>query len=247
MKTYALILVLLLCPFLSSHADIYNGYTKEKAHLKKGLKALETQLITSMDEKSAKQLNRKLKKLRKHYEAVRINYEATENLLAEIKRIDPTLYHEVSTVVNAEGSLTHVFVKIMARSTDKFMTHASLDYSLTGYTNIGHWDQNPNVHASEYGVYTVSVVIGNTPDKLTAMAHEFGHVLYQVKNLKSYITYYKDEYNQNSISKFGLGHDPIDPGHAFIKSIENEFRSKYRKYLKPSRSNQELLAIEPAP
>lgn len=247
MTNYTVMLMILLCPFISAYGNINNGFTKQKDKLKKQVEALVVQIEKSSDGKAIKKLDKKLNKLHKQYEIIMSNYEATENVLKELSHIDPELYHKVDAVVDAEGSLTHVYVKVMARNTGKFIDHASQGYSMTGYTNLGHWEANPNVYASEYGVYTVSVVIGNTTDKLSALAHEFGHVLYQVENLKSYTAYYKQTYNLNSISKFGLGHDPLDPGHPFVKSIENAFKDKLnqrRRLAKSKTGTAELLAIE---
>jgi hypothetical protein len=244
---YALILMIVLCPFLSAYGNIFNGFTNEKDKLKKQLDALEVQIEKSSDSKEIKKLTKKLSKIHKQYEMTLSNYEATEDLLAALNLIDPNLYKDVDGVVDAEGSLTHVYVKVMARNSGKFADHASMGYSLAGYTNLGHWEANPNVYASEYGVYTVSVVIGNTTDKLSALAHEFGHVLYQVQNLKSYTEYYNQQYDLNNVSKFGLGHHPMDPGNAFVKSIESGFIRKIKEYHKISETattTSELIAKE---
>lgn len=227
MNKYVLIIEIILCLNFSIQASINNGFLKEKLRLEKAIEQCESQLDKIQDKKSQKQLKRKLNKLNKNYELVCLSYRETNNLLKEFRSIDPELYALVSKVVDAEGTLTNIYVKLMKRNSGKFAYYANNGFSLVGYTNIGYWKQNPNVHASEYGVYTVSVIIGNSYDKLAALAHEFAHVLYQVKNLKAYIDFFKKEYNQHQISKFGFGHDPTDPGHGFVKTIENDFRQKY--------------------
>jgi len=174
--------------------------------------------------------SKRLAKLRKTYDLVHQNYLETKLLLDEFRLIDPDLYHRASLVSDVEGNLTDVYVKLVDRNSGKFIQQSQQGISLAGYTSIGYWKQNPNINASAYGLYSIAVTIGNTYDKLSTLAHELGHVLYQVKNLSTYVKFFNKEYSQDITTKFGIGHHADDPAHTYVKSIENNFRQKLLAY-----------------
>ena len=51
-----------------------------------------------------------------------------------------------------------------------------------------------DAYQSEYGKFTVSVKVWIVPRALLVLAHELGHVKYQVPNLASYFEFYKKHY-----------------------------------------------------
>ena len=103
MKTYALTIAILLCHFLSVHASIINGFRKEKLMLEKEIRNNVELLRKDTIDKAVRMIERTLKRLHKEYAKVLTKYSETEQLLAEMKIIDPDLYGKVSEVINAEG------------------------------------------------------------------------------------------------------------------------------------------------
>ncbi len=45
-------------------------------------------------------------------------YFDTEQLISEIRSIDPELFEKVSIVANSEGTLTHVYVRYVDRTSN---------------------------------------------------------------------------------------------------------------------------------
>ena len=68
-------------------------------------------LNTTCSSKEEKQIEKKLKRLRKEYELVLAKYTQTAELLRTLEYIDPELFAKVSKVTNADGTLTHVYVR----------------------------------------------------------------------------------------------------------------------------------------
>ena len=238
MKTYALILALLMCPYLLVHASIINAFHKEKLMLQKEIRNCIELLKVDTTVKVDRLNERKLKRLRKEYAKVVTKYAETEQLLSEMKIIDPDLYERVSVVTNAEGTLTHVFVRYVECTSKEFTVYSKNYFMARAYTCVWYNRINRNVCASPYGTNTVSITIGKVRDDILALAHEFAHVLYIVPNLSYYSHFFKNQ-NWNKMNKYnvGYGHSVYDPSFAFLDSVEGSFEIKYKKYLRNVKNN----------
>jgi hypothetical protein len=118
-------------------------------------------------------------------------YELTEQLLAQFRSIAPDLYHEIDTIKDDEGRSTDVYVK--------FMPEEEMKVSVSGTTNIAQAEEDGNAYHSEYGAHTVSVRIAIGKKSLGLLAHELGHVKYQVPYLVSYVKYYNMHYQDRTL------------------------------------------------
>ena len=212
-------------------AMVINGFLLEKLKLETEIRNF-LKLSKEVDSYPfSKELDKEIRILNKKYTIACKMYFDTEQLISEIKSIDPELFEKVSIVANSEGTLTHVYVRYVDRTSKQFIHLKENYFNDFGYTSVGQWKKNENVCESFYGTNTICVTIvkGSYPSKV--LAHEFGHVLYIVPKLKSYINFFNNHsgYINNKYSK---GHSPYDPSYKFVKSIERSFLIKYINYLK---------------
>jgi hypothetical protein len=136
--------------------------------------------------------------------------------LTDFQSIAPELYEEVSEVKDAKGATVDVYVK--------FIPKAQAKVQAAGTTVLGQSEDDADVYLSEYGKGTVSVKIWVIDKALWVLAHEFGHVKYQVANLKSYIEFHKNNYLGRSSDPNRVGHNPNDPSGKSALAFEKRFR-----------------------
>ena len=236
MKKYALAVMILLCPFLYAQANIINGFLQEKFKLEKEIRKMVELLNDKSTEKAEKQIEKQLKHLRKEYELVSKEYAQTAELLETFEYIDPELFARVSKVTNAEGTLTHVYVRYVNRSSEEFTYFTNKYFIGKAYTSVRQSLDNQHVCTSFYGANTITITIGIGCDEKYALGHEFAHVLYIVPNLNAY-TYFMKYQNKKVLNAPSHGHGSNDPSFAFVKSVEDSFESKYNNYLSKTKNN----------
>ena len=229
MKKYAFIIAILLCHILSVHASIVNGFLQEKSLLEREIKNVVELLNEDNMDKAIWQIEKKLKQLRKKYALVLKKYSETEQLLAEFEIIDPKLFERVSKITNSDGTLTHVYVRYVDRTSEEFTDFSRNHFKAFAYTSVGQSPTNKNVCTSLFGTNTINVTIGKGVNEKLKLGHEFGHVLYLVPNLSDYNDFYNN--NKRKLKKYNHGHSPFDPSYTFVESIEKNFGNKYKEYL----------------
>ncbi len=227
-------MLLFLCLFVNYHTPgkIRNGYEIEIRQAEIVLSNLQKmseniqfgqQVTFERKEKLESEINRI-----KEYIVL---YQLTESLLKQFKMIAPDLYREIDTIKDLNKQSVDVFVK--------FLTIDNMPIGINGTTNVGQSQQDFNTYSSEYGSGTVSVKIVIRNKSLRLLAHELGHVKYQVPNLASYVKFYHKKYHHvRSIAK---GHHPNDPSgiqaHLFAKRLDNYYqnygRNKHQKIDSP--------------
>lgn len=239
MNRYAIALTVLLCSSLTVSADIINGILYEKIKLEREIENLDKLSKEAESVKLSRKFEYKVKCLRKQYAKVCKYYLEAEQLLSEFKIIDPELFERVSKVTNSEGTLTHVYVRYVTRNSKEFK-RLEINYNkATGYTSVGQWENSENVCESFYGTNTICVTIGEGCNEKLVLAHEFGHVLYMVPNLKSYLEFMHNY--RYKLDKYNKGHSPIDPSTKFVHQIQDNFNEKYTSFLaREEISNQEV-------
>ena len=146
-------------------------------------------------------------------------YQLTENLLIQFQRIAPDLFNEVSSIKDAKGRPVDVYVKIIPK--DGTAAEA------WGVTYVNQLRDDSDAYVSEYGTYTVSVKIWAVNKALFVLAHELGHVKYQVPHLASYINDYKKYYLSKYNNSPYWGHHPRDlsgkSAHQYVKRFRKEY------------------------
>lgn len=226
MNCYVLITALFLCPFFTSHASIENGFLREKLILENKINDNIALLNKETDLKTSRHIERNIKQLQKKYETINKNFTKTQELLSSLEFIDPELYANVSKVTNAEGSLTHVYVKYVSRVSEEYTSLAIDHFKADAYTSVRQSKNSDDVCSSRYGTNTIAITIGYGCDEKRALGHEFAHVLYIVPNLSAYLDYW------NRSNDFCSGHSSSDPSYAFLESVEHNFEIRYNQYLK---------------
>jgi len=185
--------------------DIKNGYADELyqwEHQIKGLRQAIKSSKTTPSQKSS--LLKVLRYSQKYGDQLQYDYQLTEQALKRLKRIDPELYDSVSNVRDKQGQVTHVYVKVIVGFGDKT--------GLYGTTNLNQNPSNQDQYISCYGKQSVMVKVASGPKAVELLAHEFGHVLYQVPNLASY--------GDDRIK----GHLPHDPSNLKVRQVLKRFK-----------------------
>ncbi len=71
---------------------------------------------------------------------------------------------------------------------------------------------------------------------LWLLAHEFGHVKYQVPHLASYVDFYKSTYLRKSFNSNFIGHFDDDSSGKVAKSYGRRYQQNYKIYRKHIKS-----------
>ena len=209
-KQYLLIqLVLMLMPFIGQSQPvpargIKNGYAGELNQWNHQVKGIRLALQSTKINSNQRPMLKKVLKYTKMYrDELRENFDKTEKLLSELKYYDPNLFETVNGIRDREGNQTNVYVKVIDNYGDKDGVYGS--------TNLNQSTSNEHVYSSCHGDYSVLVKVASGPRALTLLVHEFGHVLYQVPNLASYVEYYNQVYKKDGYKTKAQGHHPSDP------------------------------------
>ena len=144
-------------------------------------------------------------------------HDLTERLLFQFRMISPEIYNQIDSIKDAKERRVDVYVK--------FLPGEKMDGSVAGRTNIPM--EGGDAYTSSYGEHTVSVqvVIGN--DALSLLAHEFGHVMYQVPNIAVYRVLFTKLYLHNTTDSEETGHHNTDPSGQKAFEFQKMFRLKY--------------------
>jgi hypothetical protein len=164
----------------------------------------------------------------KEVETFIVYYELTETLLSRFRLVAPSLYNEIDTLKDRMGRATDVFVK--------FIPEEQARVQAWGITNIAQVKDDPDAYLSEYGERAVSVKIWVVNKSLLVLAHELGHVRYQVADLAHYFDYYKSTYRCGATDPNNIGHDHNDPSGKNAVLFEKIFRESQARYLKNGNS-----------
>lgn len=222
MKIYVFSAMAFCIAFTSSFGRIINAYEKD----------IETARA------SLRHLNRlpKEKNVLHRLEAVKaliLYYEVTETLLHHFQLVSPSLYQQIDTISDYYGRPVDVYVRFVPRSGILAGTLAN--------TNLDQHEADEHAYVSQYGTYTVAVEILVVRNSLQILAHEFGHISYQVPNLSSYVAFFKRTYTNRQMKADYLGHKPNDPSAQRANAFEQLFkknalvllRSKGRRAIDP--------------
>jgi len=163
-------------------------------------------------------------------------HELTEKLLAQFMLIAPEIYNEIETIVDSNGRPVDVYIK--------FVPCNSTKVEAWGITYIGQAKDDKDMYLSEYGEGTVSVKIWAVPKALFVLAHELGHIKYQVPNLASYMDYYVDNYGPEGGQESNyIGHIQKDPS-GISAGDDRRFRKQFKKHSKIIKKNVVNLVFQ---
>ena len=231
MKTNFLFLVsmFIIC---TVYGEIKNGYENQISSARESLKNLSALRWTSHD-LSHIQLREIKSKTQTIWNYI-AQYELTENLLKQFRIIAPDLYQEINEIKDSQGRSTDVYVKFILRE------DASIQAG--GITYLDQVEGDQHAYRSEYGERTVSVKIWIMDNALFVLAHEMGHIKYQVPNLAGYMDYYKMTYRPGFTEPNYIGHNTNDPSGLSALSFHKRFCHAYSNSSKQRNNPQETPA-----
>jgi len=227
--------LLLTVMFASSlaFAEIKNGYEDEIVAMKASLK----KLIEIINEQNDLTISQR-KKIRTRISLIENDisyYELTKCLISQFKIVAPELYAEIDSIKDKKGRAINVYIKFIPQDETKVKAW--------GTTYIEQQKTDKDGYLSVYGANSVSIKIWIVGNALLVLAHELGHVKYQVPNLASYLEYYKSHYPTANILDY-IGHAPGDPSGTSAITFEKRFKKEYAGYLKtPKEKFQSPLVL----
>src|SRR5687767_9756942 len=227
MKKYSIIVIMFFLVLNSASAKLKNGYENDIPNVREKLKNY-IHILNTNDNLSVSD-RRHLKTDIKNLIVYQSYYELTEELLKQFKLISPDMYNRIDTIKDAKGRYTDVYVKVIPR--DQALIKAG------GVTYMSHAAGDKHACFSEYGKHTVSIKIWLFKQALPALAHELGHVNYQVPNLETYIEYYQKEYGAWQIESSDLGHAFTDRSGKNALTFQKKFKQAYLDQLKLRRED----------
>lgn len=201
--------------------EIKNGYEGELINADKSIWNLNCLLMREIrqgNERNIRKLEKYLRKVKKIKAEYLEYFKKTENLIQEMEIIDPVLFHEINSIEDKKGNLTDIYVKVIPFGKTQV---------LRGFTNVNHFEDDTNVYSSYYGEKSVSVKISDHPLALLILAHELGHVKYQVPNLAKYEKYYHSTYSCRGIASNPKGHLSTDASGRSADLTVKEFLEKF--------------------
>lgn len=219
MKTLCLVLAVAAIYSFPMSAAVKNGYELKISGARSNLAYF----------KAAIEQNREFTNLRKHQIRSHIKrlidfigyHDLTAQLLRQFQVVAPDLFEEINSVTDKKGRPVDVYVQ--------FIPHTGAEFLLG--MNFLSWEANDqDAYRSEYGDHTVSVKITIVTNALFVLAHELGHVKYQVPNRAAYLEYIRKNYRQDEYNS--IGHRPDDPSRKYASDYERRFLNHLSVYLK---------------
>lgn len=217
MKNLFLLTMLMFASVLSTDARIINGWEKDVINADTRIKLLDSAIALNSHNKNYVDV---MKDEIGRLQTIKVFYEKTNEFLNQFKEISPVMYGRLYTLTDAKGRFVDVYVKLVSL----------YDLNVDAYSNLTASKTDPHQHISEFGENTVSIQIKDNMRKFYNLAHEFGHVTYQVENLESYLKYYKKAYHNHEGKEYG--HKRDDPSGMLAKQFENWFHTDKKIYQK---------------
>lgn len=232
MKTYALSILLNLLVLSTLSGKIINGYNSGINTAHEGLRKLSA-LIIGDSTLTITEKNRMYDHLDRQRVFI-LYHELTERLLQQFRIVSPGIYYQVDSIKDAQGRPVDVYVK--------FLPMEKMNGSIAGGTNVPMEDGD--AYSSSYGLHTVSVqiVLGN--DALSLLAHEFGHVTYQVPNIATYRKFYSKQYQRLTNDSEAIGHHHTDPSGQKAFEFQRRFRIEYDRNSKDQKFYRPIALLQ---
>ena len=101
-----------------------------------------------------------------------------------------------------------------------------------------------DAYRSEYGEFTVSIKVWIVNKALFVLAHELGHVKYQVPYFATYMNYYKNNYVNKIYPVTNLGHNQDDLSGKSAIQYAKRFRKEYNYFLKMRKEKPQSPLIQ---
>jgi hypothetical protein len=222
-RNYCLHMLMFILTCNAVFGEIKNGYEKNISGTKESLASLRASLVEDegMTPAGRRKIQATIATLVDHV----AYYDLTEGLLVQFKTIAPELYAQVDTITDRLGRPVDVYIK--------FVPVDATSVKAWGITYMDQANDDKDAYQSEYGKFTVSVKVWIVRRALLVLAHEFGHIKYQVPNLASYFEFHKKHYTTMP-ARTSMGHDIDDPSGKWATQFAKTFQKSYVDFLKIS-------------
>lgn len=221
LKSYFLFIAVCTLTVNGLLGEVRNGYESRVKEMQASLDRLNSLLVHEQDLTLFERASMK-NKVARLIEYISY-FELTRELLNDFKAIAPAMYQEIDTITDRNGNSITVYVR--------FVPETDIQHGASGTTNVAHVPGDRSVYLSEYGPNSVSVKIASAKKSLFLLAHEFGHVKYQVRNLATYVDFYERHYTADMVRAGCIGHNPRDLGGKLASSFELRFRKEYMNFV----------------
>jgi hypothetical protein len=222
-RNYCLHILIFMLTCHAVFGEIKNGYEKNISGTKQSLAILRAKLLDeeNMTSGQRRKIQSTIATLVDHV----AYYDLTEGLLRQFKTIAPELFAQVDTIRDRLGRPVDVYIK--------FVPADATSVKAWGLTYMDQSSDDKDAYQSEYGKFTVSIKVWIVRRSLLVLAHELGHVKYQVPNLANYLEFHKQRYT-NMPARISMGHDIDDPSGKWASQFGKTFQKKYSEFLKIS-------------
>lgn len=220
MKTYVL-LILILAAGITAHSKIRNGYECEIQTARDGLRALEAlwETRTHLPLHARSTIKAEIQR----HKTFILYHELTDRMLLQFSIIAPEMFHEMDTLHDARGRLVDIYVMLTPPE--------SMSGSVAASNNLP-MDGDRDTYHSKYGIHTALIIVVAGKNALELLAHELGHLSYQVPNVASYRAYYEETYDHDRLQSEERGHNATDPSGQKALLFKKLFYLKYQQFRK---------------
>jgi hypothetical protein len=202
---------------------IRNGYSRQIQATKSALHSLKLQLKTrsAISGRERRRLEAKIESLISYISC----YELTEELIARMKTISPSIFWDIENIRDRKGRPTDVYIKLIPADRARVNLKAATFVSQSG--------DDQDACCSEYGPLSVRVEICIKSNSLFLLSHELGHLKYVIPNLAVYKEFYRWAYGRaRSYNLPYIGHSPQDKSGRMARQFEERFRADEMNYSK---------------
>jgi len=228
-----ILLLVITCGICSGNLQgkVRNGYESKIGEFRSSLKCLETILKQpDLPLSQRRQIKLSIDRLR---QSIRY-FDLTNEMLETFRALSPDLFLAVDTIKNVYGESVDVFVA--------FVPKRAMLKGIQGTTNLA-CTPDMNRYVSEYGVNTVSVRITCMSRGYKLLAHEFGHVWYQVHHLAAYMNYVHEHYPDAGFGTMAIGHNSHDPSGSTANLFEVIHHNNFKDIRQHVRIEDPLTAL----
>lgn len=232
-KHHQILLVALLTIAASSPSmcEIRNFYERDIQAARMSKAALER--LIAENNISNKQKKIIQQRLDQHNDFINA-HEITERLIKQLRTISPSIFNEIDTISDNSGRRVNVYIKCIRPYSSAIRA--------AGLTFISQSENDEHQYLSAMGENSVIVHIWIVDHSVFVLAHELGHVQYQVKNLAKYMRFYKDIYREFDQGT-AIGHYPLDKSGKASISMEKRFARDYAIFLQNGSRIEKLSTI----
>lgn len=226
----AIAIVLLF--YQNGASEILNAYEHDLDLLSISIKNIEALISSQKTPSGAEQkLIKTLKDLKTKKAEIQTYYLKTATALVNLKAIDPILFDSINRIKDKKGNITHVYVKVVPE--EAYLVPDDPRSTMAGYSIVAPSNEDGDICSTKYGTYTAYVEIKDIPHKsfcysnVFLLAHEFGHLIYEIPNLAEYSRFYRATYNRASQL---AGHHWNDPSGKTVEKTIKSFLRLYKDY-----------------